>query len=197
MQLMATAISTARWRWVFDQTPVTKMTATINVIQNPQFTVTKEADIKKIDEPGTITYTIRIENTGNLSLSKISISDPLLEDLDGPEDDAETPGVLDVGETWIYTGTYKATQEVIDSNGVDANNVIDGDGDIDSTVIVSFAESDIPQTAYAAVKTDVRITGDIFEKDTAIFTGFCLPTGLLPPTSTKRTIMWRIAGQPF
>ena len=156
----------------FDQTPAKKMTATIDVIQNPQFTVTKEADIKKIDEPGTITYTIRIENTGNLSLNKISISDPLLEDLDGPEDDAETLGVLDVGETWIYTGTYKATQEVIDANGVDANNVIDGDGDIDSTVVVSFAESDVPQTAHAAVKTDVRITGDIFEKRHRYLHGF-------------------------
>jgi uncharacterized repeat protein (TIGR01451 family) len=138
----------------------------------PMFSVKKEADVTSIDEPETINYTITIKNTGNIPLTKISIFDPLLEDLDGPEGDIINPEVLDVNETWIYKGNYNATQDVIDANGVDANNVIDGDGDIDSTVMVSFAETDTPQTAYAAVATQLSITGDIFEKQHRYLHGF-------------------------
>jgi len=148
------------------------------VILNPAYTVKNEADATSIDEPETINYKITIENTGNVSLTQISISAPLFEDLDGPEGDGINPEVLDVNEVWTYTGSYEATQEVIDANGVDANNVIDGDGDIDTTVMVSFAETDTPQTAYAAVATDLTITGDIFEKKHRYLHGFLAATRL-------------------
>jgi uncharacterized repeat protein (TIGR01451 family) len=144
----------------------------VKIIQKPQYTIKKEADTTSIDEPETINYEIIIENTGNVSLTRISIADPLLDDLNGPEGDESNPEVLDVNKTWIYTGSYKATQAVIDGNGVDADNVIDGDGDIDSTVIVSFAEIDTPQTAYTAVATNLSITGDIFEKKHRYIHGF-------------------------
>ena len=37
--------------------------------------------------------------------------------LSGPTGDNIDPGVLNPGETWIYTGDYTVTQEDIDSNG--------------------------------------------------------------------------------
>ena len=61
---------------------------------------------------------------------------------------------------------------MIDANGVDSNNVIDGDGDIDNTVIVDFAETDPPQTAYARVKTEGSIDGDIFGRNQKYLHGF-------------------------
>jgi len=144
--------------------PPQEASASFKVVQIPKYVVTNEADIAKIDEPETINYTVRIDNTGNMSLTGITISSPLLEDLSGPEGDEKNPGVLDTDEIWTYTGSFEATREMLNANGVDANNVIDNDGDIDSTVMVSFAETEIPQTAYAAVATDLSITGDIFEK---------------------------------
>jgi polysaccharide biosynthesis protein VpsM len=136
----------------------------------PRFAVALNADVQKLDAPATITWTLRIENTGNLALTRINITAPLLENLKGPEGDGKPSGVLDVNETWTYTGTYMATQATIDGNGVDTYNVIDGDGDIDNTVMVSFAETDAPQTASAAVATP--ITGDIFEKKYRNFHAF-------------------------
>lgn len=134
------------------------------LLRNPRFTVTHQADVPSIDEPTTITFRIAIENTGNLPLTDIQIFAPLLDDLKGPEGDIKNPGVLDVGEVWTYTGAFNATQAIIDGNGVDTYNVIDGNGYIDSTVIIYFAETDAPQTAYASVETTLIITGDIFEK---------------------------------
>ncbi len=40
---------------------------------------------------------------------------------------------LDVGETWVYTGTYTVLQADIDNNG-------GGDGDIDNTASVVRTE---------------------------------------------------------
>ena len=163
----------------FAETPLPeKAAASVDVVRTPSFTVSKSADVSVVDGPGVITYTIAVKNTGNVSLTQISISDPLLEDLEGPEGDEINPGVLDVNETWTYSGKYEATQAVIDGNGVDANNVIDGDGDIDNIVMVDFAETDIPQAAYAPVLTDLSITGDIFEKKHRYVHGFLSATRL-------------------
>ena len=149
---------------VFAETDPQNTAASVQVVQNPGFTVTQQADIPSINRPATITYNITIENTGNLSLTDIRIFAPLLVDLKGPEGDIKNPGSLDVGEVWTYTGVFNATQAIIDGNGVDTYNVIDGNGYIDSTVIIYFAETDAPQTAYATVGTTLTITGDIFEK---------------------------------
>lgn len=148
----------------FAETDPQTAKASVQVIQNPDFTVTQIADSAVVDAPKTIIYTIAIENTGNLSLNDVQITAPLLEDLDGPEGDMKNPGILDVGEIWMYTGTYAATQEVIDGAGVNTYNIINNSGSIDSTVLVGFAETDVPQTAFAAVPTKLSITGDIFEK---------------------------------
>lgn len=156
----------------FSETSPQKAAATVRLSQAPRFVLTQNADLSSIDEPKKISYTITIENTGSVSLTGINIAAPLLKDLDGPEGDNKNPGILDVDEIWTYKGTYTATQDIIDGNGVDAYNVIDRDGDIDSTVMVSFAEIEKPQTAYAAVATNLSITGDIFEKQHRYLHGF-------------------------
>ena len=64
-----------------------------------------------IDGPGeVITYEIAITNTGSLGLTGIDLDDPLLEGPNGtvaaPVESMNADGVLEVGETWTYTGTY-------------------------------------------------------------------------------------------
>ncbi|MCD6584130.1 MAG: outer membrane beta-barrel protein [Desulfobacteraceae bacterium] len=143
-----------------------------NAAPRPFFSVAIEADVPSIDTPDIIHYTITVKNTGNMPLTGISISAPLIDDLSSPEGNSNNPGALDVNEIWTYTGSYDATQTVIDANGVDSNNVIDGDGDIDNTVMVDFAETDPPQTAYARVKTEGSIDGNIFGKNKKYLHGF-------------------------
>src|SRR3970282_2680031 len=81
-----------------------------------------------VDEAGDlISYSITVFNTGNVTLTGVSVSDPLLADLDC---DAGTGGnqangfYLDVGDSLTCTRTHTVTQADIDNNG-------GGDGDID------------------------------------------------------------------
>ena len=88
-----------------------------------------------------IAYQIVVNNTGNQSITGASLSDPLLQGANGslsaPTETGGTgtngDGVLDVGETWTYTGSYTVQQADIDNNG-------GGDGDIDNTATVQSNE---------------------------------------------------------
>lgn len=81
------------------------------------------------EEDDTITYRIEIENTGNVTLSNINLTDTLtrvdgtpLSVTTGPDLDAstdtQTAGKLDVDEIWVYEATYILTQADIDAGGV-------------------------------------------------------------------------------
>ncbi len=63
----------------------------------------------------------------------MNVTDPLIVNLLGPTGDHNDPGVLNPGETWIYTGNYTVTQEDIDSNA-------NGTGFITNTATVSCDE---------------------------------------------------------
>jgi LPXTG-site transpeptidase (sortase) family protein len=117
------------------------------------------------------------------------VSDPLLgvtltRGLDNTGNDDNT---LDVGETWVYTGSYTVTQSDMDTNG-------GGDGDIDNTASVSSTEIPTPQTdseaatlnnqpAYTITKdadvTSVSTAGDVITYTIVISnTGNSLLTGV-------------------
>ncbi len=149
---------------------------TKNAVPQPFFTVAMKADVPSIETPDTINYTIMVENTGNVPLTNIQITDPALMFLDGPEEDTRNPGILDINETWTFTGTYTATHEALAGNGVDSNKVMDRDGDIDNTVMVRFSEIALPKTAYARVETKGSIDGDVFGKKKHYLHGFLSAT---------------------
>ncbi len=74
------------------------------------------------------------------------MSDPLLPGLSGPTESGTVNGSLDVGETWVYTGSYAVTQADIDSNGtVEVGDL--GAGFIDNTVTSTTTEVPTPQTS--------------------------------------------------
>ncbi len=75
-----------------------------------------------------VTYWINVTNDGNIDLTNVNVSDPLIS-LGEPEGDEENAGVLNVGENWNYTVTYNVTQTDLNSNG-------DGDGFINNTVSI-------------------------------------------------------------
>jgi uncharacterized repeat protein (TIGR01451 family) len=117
--------------------------ASVPVDQNPALAINKSADVASVDAAGdVINYTITVDNTGNMTLTGVTLADPLLQGPNGtlngtPTESLSTNGVLDVGETWTYTGTYTAQQSHFDNNG-------GGDGDIDNT-----ATADSNQTISA------------------------------------------------
>ncbi|MEK7424495.1 MAG: Calx-beta domain-containing protein, partial [Actinomycetota bacterium] len=128
--------------------------AAVPVVQNAALNITKTVDSitnpddtpsgSTVDQVGdVINYTIKAENTGNVSLTGVTVSDPLLGTLAGPTESLSTNGVLNVGETWTYAASYTATQADIDTNG-------GGDGDIDNTATADSVQTG-PDTASAAV----------------------------------------------
>ena len=104
-------------------------------------TVTKTADRTEFVDPvpgeTKITYTIVATNTGNVTLSSVSIGDeisvglyssqlyPVIDDQQtGAADDDDE---LDVGETWVWTVEYVLREEDLDSNSIENVAYVRGD----------------------------------------------------------------------
>ncbi|WP_245949318.1 DUF7507 domain-containing protein [Echinicola strongylocentroti] len=92
---------------------------TIDAVQNPSWTLTKSSTSSpnEFTNPGEeLSYQIILENTGNVTISNVDVSDPSASngpDLIGGDDNGN--GVLDVGETWTLEATYTVTQADIDA----------------------------------------------------------------------------------
>ena len=92
------------------------------VAPNPSLSVTKTGTLNDDDgRPGmtagdTIDYSVTVENTGNVGLTSVTVSDPLVT-LALTSGDVANAGVLDTSETWTYTGSYTITQADLDGNG--------------------------------------------------------------------------------
>ena len=124
---------------------------TVPFEQNPAYTIDKTVtDVAGKGSSGTVTkagdvisYQVKVTNDGNIDLTNVSVTDPLLGYLTGPAESLNADRILEVGENWTYTGYYTVTQEDINSNG-------GGDGFINNTATVDCDELD-PETDSAAV----------------------------------------------
>lgn len=128
----------------------TPPTLTIYDNDNPSFTIAKSVSSSSIAAPGTLTYTITVDNNGTAVLTGLSISDALTQNgsartlTSGPtltSGDTNSDGILQDTETWIYTATYAVTQANIDTGGSFSN-----------TATFDTAQT-APQTSAAAVTT--------------------------------------------
>ncbi|MGJ8549900.1 DUF7507 domain-containing protein, partial [Winogradskyella wichelsiae] len=93
----------------------------------------------------TMTYTITVENTGNVSLDNVAITDTFVDAngntltlLTGPtfnsSDAGSAEGLLAVGETATYTATYVIEQDAIDAGGFSNSVLAEGDSPAGTTV---------------------------------------------------------------
>jgi uncharacterized repeat protein (TIGR01451 family) len=120
-----------------DQTNAVQDSEFVPVVQTSSLTIDKTVtDVDSggpggsVDEAGdVISYAILVTNTGNTTLTGVSVSDPLLGTLVCTP---TQPAMLAPGESMTCTGSYTVTQGDIDGNG-------GGDGDIDNT---ATADSD-------------------------------------------------------
>ena len=91
------------------------------------FEVEKSVDLADLSAPGTLTYSIEVENTGTVSLTNVVPDDTLPDGtvvvLSGQTGDAAPLNTLDVGEIWVYTTTYFVDQAEIDA-GLELVNAI-------------------------------------------------------------------------
>ena len=108
--------NTATATTTFGQTPITSQAAskTINAVQNPHLTLTKQAvETNFIQVGNVIHYTLTATNDGNVTLTAVFISDPLLPTLVCAP---TQPASLAPGQTLVCQGSYTVT----------ANDVITG-----------------------------------------------------------------------
>jgi uncharacterized repeat protein (TIGR01451 family) len=134
----------------YSTTTASQPAITVYDNDNPSFTIAKSASVATISAPGTITYTITVDNNGSAVLTGTTITDALqlnagaLTLTSGPtltSGDTNSNSILEDTETWIYTASYAVTQANINTGGSFSN-----------TATFDTAETS-PQTSGAAVTT--------------------------------------------
>ncbi|MFC0264598.1 DUF7507 domain-containing protein, partial [Fontibacter flavus] len=98
-----------------NETSEQSATATTTITQSPSLTISKTVDATNISAPQDLTYTITVTNTGNVSLTGVAVTDPFAGGAALESGDADSDGVLDIGEAWVYSAVYTATQSDIDA----------------------------------------------------------------------------------
>src|SRR5674476_1037984 len=88
----------------------------------PEGNVTKAGDI--------IGYQVNVTNDGNISLTNVTVTDPLI-NLTVPTESNNNDLVLEVGESWIYTGNYTVTRADLNNNGTAGDGFIDNNATVD------------------------------------------------------------------
>ncbi|HEX8665748.1 MAG TPA: hypothetical protein VF744_17160 [Beijerinckiaceae bacterium] len=103
------------------QTAPETSSASVAIVQDPDLAITKTADVTLVDGAGdVINYTVVVDNTGNMTLTGVSVSDSLAS-LTLASGDTDNDGKLDLDETWTYTGSHTVTQAEMDTGGTIAN----------------------------------------------------------------------------
>ncbi len=126
-----------------------------DVCQSPVIAIVKAGVLNDNNQSGcsdagidTISYTFTVTNEGNVSLTNVTVTDPLLE-APNPvvpivfvSGDTDADGELDIDETWEYTADYTLTQGDIDAGGVTNQATATGTG-AGTTVDDVSDESDV------------------------------------------------------
>jgi uncharacterized repeat protein (TIGR01451 family) len=120
-------------------------------------TVSKTTLTTSIAAPGTIAYRIVVTNTGNVALTAIAPVDTLPDGSNGSlvldSGDGNGNSVLDVGEAWIYSASYAASQAAIDA-GLNLVNTVSVTAAQIPAPVTSSATTAIAQApALSVVKT--------------------------------------------
>ena len=119
-----------------------------NAVVQPQLTVSKAASVASVDAAGDqITYTVTVTNPGNVTITGITVTDPL-GTLTCATSGTATIASLAPAAQETCTLTYALTQAVLDSNG-------GGDGDLDNTATAQGSYG--TQTVQATGSTSVAL----------------------------------------
>jgi uncharacterized repeat protein (TIGR01451 family) len=147
-----------------EQTTPKSDDATTPVVQTPNFTIAKDvtsvtggAGLSADSAGDVINYSIVLTNTGNQSLTGVTLEDPFATTVSAKTESLSNNNILDVGETWSYTATHTVTQAEIDAGKI-LTNVATGDTE-QTTPKSDDATTPVVQTpAIEVIKTAGAIT---------------------------------------
>ena len=134
------------------------------ICQDPAIALVKQANVTldptdncyNVSVGGLIDYTFTVTNQGNVPLSTLVLTDALVTTAYVSGDDGD--GILQVSETWIYSGSYAVTQSDIDTGMVTNTATVSGTSPI------------------AVIVTD--ISGDTITNDVPTITQLCPDSGI-------------------
>nr|WP_255433562.1 choice-of-anchor K domain-containing protein [Tessaracoccus sp. MC1865] len=154
----------------------------------PAISLTKDADVASYDAVGdVITYTFVATNTGNVSLSNVTISDPL-PNLSALTCDPAQPTTLAPGASMECSATYTVTQADLDAGSVDNTATTVGTPPVGEDVTDTDDET-VPATqlpAISIVKTADVATYDAVD-DVITYTFLVTNTGNVTLTDVQVT----------
>lgn len=108
------------------------------------FNISKFASTDKVYDVGeTIDYEVFLLNTGNIPLTSVTVSDPMLPGLAYVSGDDNADSKLDVFEQWLYTGTYVVQPSDVGPDGIGT--------------IINTATGDTAETAPRTAQADVEV----------------------------------------
>ncbi|MGV3512808.1 MAG: beta strand repeat-containing protein [Novosphingobium sp.] len=118
-------------------------------------------------------YTIAVTNDGETDLTNVIVTDAaadggavaVLKAGNFNSGDADSDGVLDIGETWYYTATQTASQSDLDTNG-------GGDGDKDNSATVVATQAGASNTVTATDSAAAPIVQSPSIAITKVFNGW-------------------------
>lgn len=149
-----------------DEAPPASSVAATSITQAPSLSVSKTSDTANLTAPGLITYDITVANTGNVTLTSVSLTDTVTQGATTPAlasgpllvgGDVNSNAALDVGETWTYQATFEATQDQID-NGNDIVNAVSVTSDEGTTGGSTTSTTITGTPSYTIAKTVDRAT---------------------------------------
>jgi uncharacterized repeat protein (TIGR01451 family) len=129
-------------------------TADVTVV-NAGISVSKDPATQTVVSGGSASFTITVDNTGDVDLSNVVVDDPLCDVLTGPSGDTDSDSVLDVDETWSYDCTVNnVTSDFTNTATVTGTPPTGGDvSDTDTADVV------VVTSAVSAVKSS-QLVGD-------------------------------------
>ncbi|NVK50536.1 MAG: DUF11 domain-containing protein, partial [Cyclobacteriaceae bacterium] len=101
--------------------PAVTDTETVTANQSPSWRLSKTSDKSTYSKVGeVITYTFTLTNTGNVSISSVSLSDNKVSPAPALQSESLSPAdnVLSPGESFVYTASYAVTQADIDAGSI-------------------------------------------------------------------------------
>src|SRR4029079_9772652 len=94
-----------------DQTGTDTDDASVTCVETPCLNIDRPADPDQVADTADelITYTITVENTGNQTLTGVTVTDPFADAgsiVRGPDAVGDDDNLLEVGETWSFTAAH-------------------------------------------------------------------------------------------
>jgi uncharacterized repeat protein (TIGR01451 family) len=132
-----------------DQLGPKNATVSVPIIQNANCSIVKTETGVNGQPGGNVTaagdvidYQINVNNTGNVDLTNVTVTDPLIGNLTGPVESNSNDSILEVGENWIYTGNYTVTQADINNNGTTGDGSIINNATVESDQLSPRSNND-------------------------------------------------------